>query len=140
MHNQQFYELIRFIDCMTNRGLTSHEKEPWGEGIGLEKKGVEYINSLTTENWLSLKKLIGEKTDLWIKCLIDLLYEYDDIEAHRILVYIALNGTQANFLDAMECIHEFKQEVTEEILQKLKNRSDLIIRKKLDSKFIDQNC
>jgi hypothetical protein len=138
MYSLQFSQLIKFIDFHTHNGLISHETEPWGEGIGLEEEGVSLINSFITDDWLSLEKLIKEKTDLWIKCSIDLLYGADSLEARQMLIYIALNGTEENFLDAMECIHYFKQEVAEDILLKFKARSDLIIRKRLNLKSYDK--
>jgi hypothetical protein len=124
MYSLQFSQLIKFIDFHTHNGLISHETEPWGEGIGLEEEGVSLINSFITDDW--------------IKCSIDLLYGADSLEARQMLIYIALNGTEENFLDAMECIHYFKQEVAEDILLKFKARFDLIIRKQLNLKSYDK--
>lgn len=75
----------------------------------MEQEEVEYINSLTPRSRLSLPGLIETKTNFWIKCLIDLLYEADSTEACNMLVYIAINGTEESFSEMIECSHKFKE-------------------------------
>ena len=120
--------LIDFIDRHTNNGAI-YPNEPWGEGVVIEE-GIAFIHSFSSRDWLALRTNFNlkEKSDSWIKCLIHLLNEARTEEARQMIIYIALNGTENNFYDAMECIHNFRRDVSIYTWLKLKNRSSEILR------------
>ena len=117
--------LIDFIDRHTNNGAI-YPSELWGEGIA-------FIHSFSSRDWLALRDLnFGEKSNVWIERLIHLLDEARTEEARQMIIYIALNGTEENFLDATECIRTFRRDVSIYTWLKLKNRSSEILRSRLD--------
>ena len=129
--------LIEFIDRQTNNGAI-YPKEPWGEGVGIEEEGIAFIHSFSSRDWLALRSLnFKERSNFWIKCLIALLDAAYTEEARQIIIYIALNGTEENFLDAMECIRSFRRDVSIYTWLKLKNRSSKILSSRLNNKSND---
>ncbi len=94
-----------FIDRQTENGAIFPTK-PWGEGIGIEE-------------------------DCWIECLVDLLDEIDTPETQQILLEIAFTGTDENFVDAMECIRNFRAKISQEIWQNLDTLLTNVLRKRI---------
>ena len=124
--------LIDFIDRHTNSGAI-YPSEPWGEGIGIEEEGAAFIRSFSHRDWLTLRSLnLKERSNSWVECLIDLLDEAYTEEARQMIIYIALNGTEENFLDAMECIRSFRRDVSIYTWLKLKDRSSKILSSRLN--------
>lgn len=109
--------LIDFIDRHTNDGAID-SNEPWEEGIAL-------IRSFSHRDWLALRTDLNlkKKSNCWIECLIHLLDAAYTEEARQMIIHIALNGTEENFVDAMKCIQDFRRDVTIYTWLKLKNRS-----------------
>lgn len=125
--------LIDFIDRHTNNGAIY--PSAWGEGIGTKNKGIAFIHLFSSRDWLALHSLnLKERSDFWIECLIDLLDKAYTREARQMIIYIALNGTEENFLDAMECIKTFRRDVDTYTWLKLKNRSSEILSRRLNNK------
>ena len=123
--------LTDFIDRYTNNG-TIYPNEAWGEGVGIEDEGAAFIRSFSHRDWLSLRNLnLKEKSDFWVECLIDLLDEAYIEEARQMIIHIALTGTNENFFDAMECIRDFRRNVSTYTWLKLENRSTEILSKRL---------
>lgn len=122
--------LVKFINELTNNGVI-FPSEPWGEGIGLEEEGKKLVCSLSTNDWFTLREIILDKSDVWIEFLIAILDEADTKQARKMMIYLALNGTEENCLDAMEYIREFKQEIDSNIWSKLRERSSEILSKRL---------
>lgn len=131
-------KLVDFIDGLTNNGVV-FPKEPWGEDIGLEEEGEKLVYSLSNNDWLTLKETVFDKSDVWIELLIDILYLADTKESREMKIYIALNGTEENCLDAMEYIREFKQEIDSNIWSKLRERSSKILSKRLKISYAKKN-
>ena len=77
---------------------------------------------------------LKEKSNLWYECLIHLLNEAYIEETRQMIIYIALNGTDENFFDAMQCIRDFKRNVSTYTWLKLENRSTEISSKRLKNK------
>ena len=124
--------LINFIDRHTNNGAI-YSNKPWEEGVGIEEEGIAFIHSFSSRDWLALRDLnLKEKSNFWIECLIDLLDEAYTEEARQMIIYIALNGTEENFLDAMECIRSFRRDVSIYTWLKLKDRSSKILNSRLN--------
>ena len=129
--------LIDFIDRQTNKGAI-YPEEPWEEGVGIKEEGIAFIHSFSHRDWFALRSLnLEEKSNFWIECLIDLLDESYTEEARQMIIYIALNGTEENFLDAMECIITFRRDVSIYTWLKLKNRSSKISSSRLNNKSND---
>ena len=125
-------DLINFINRYTNNG-TIYPSEPWGEGIGIEA-GAAIIRSFSSGDWLALRSLnLKNKSNFWIECLIKLLDEAYTDEARQMIIHIALNGTEENFLNAMESIRDFRRYVDTYTWLKLKNRSSQILSRKLNN-------
>lgn len=129
--------LLEFIDHHTNNGAI-YPNELWEEAVlednayhmGIEE-GIALIHSFSSRDWLALRSLnLTEKSDFWLKCLIHLLDGAYTEEARQMIIYIALNGTEENFFDAMECIQDFRRDVSIYTWLKLKNRSSEILRSK----------
>ena len=123
--------LINFIDRHTNNGAIYFNK-PWEEGK-IEEEGIAFIHSFYSRDWLALRNFnFQEKTYIWVKCLIHLLSEARTEESRQMIIYIALNGTEENFLDAMECIRSFRRDVSIYTWLKLKDRSSKILSSRLN--------
>jgi hypothetical protein len=122
--------LVKFINGLTNNGVI-FPSEPWGEGVGLEEEGEKIVCSLSTDDWLALRETLSEKNDIWIEFLIAILDEADTKEAREMMIYIALNGTDENCLDAMEHIREFQQDVDSNAWLKIRERSSEILSQRL---------
>ncbi len=126
-------DLIDFINRYTNNGAI-YPSEPWGEGIGIEAEGAAIIRSFSSGDWLALRALnLKNKSNSWVECLIELLDEAYTDEARQMIIHIALNGTDENFLDAMESIRDFRRYVDTYTWLKLKNRSSEILSRKLNN-------
>ena len=126
--------LINFIDRLTNNGAVEL-KEPWGEEIGLEEESSALIHTFSHRDWFALRSLnLKEKSDFWIECLITFLDDAHTEEARQTIVYIALTGTDENFLNAMECIRSFRRYVDTYTWLKLQNRSTEILSKRTKNK------
>ena len=124
--------LIDFIDRHTNDGAI-YPSELWEEGIKIENKGIAFIRSFSSRDWLAIRSLnLKKRSDFWIECLINLLNEAYTQEARQMIIYIALNGTEKNFLDAIECIKTFRRDVDTYTWLKLKNRSSEILSRRLN--------
>ena len=121
--------LIEFIARYTNNGAI-YPNEPWGEGVVIEDEGIVFIRSFSSRDWLALRTDLARKqrSNYWIECLIHLLDAAYTEEARQMIIHIALNGTEENFFDAMECIRGFKRDVTIYTWLKLKNRSAEILK------------
>ena len=124
-------KLINFIDRHTENG-TIFPREPWGEGIGIEAEGIDLVKSLSVNNWLALYEKLAKKSNFWIECLIELLDGVGTQTTRQMIIYIALNGTEENFFDAMECIRDFRRDVDTYTWLKLKNRSAEILKNRLN--------
>ena len=119
--------LIDFIDRHTNNGAI-YPNQTLEEGGRIEE-GIGFIRSFSGGDWLALRNLnLKQKSDFWIECLIHLLEGAYTEEARQMIIYIALKGTEENFLDAMECIRGFRRDVSIYTWLKLKNRSSEILR------------
>ena len=96
----------------------------------IENEGIAFIRSFSSRDWLALRTDLDlqQKSNSWIKCLIHLLDAAYTEEARQMIIHIALNGTEENFFDAMECIRDFKRDVTIYTWLKLKNRSAEILK------------
>ena len=123
-------DLIDFIDRHTENG-TIFPHEPWGEGIGIEEEGEDLVRSLSTREWLALHEQLTKKSDLWLECLIQLLDGVGTQPARQMIIHLALNGTEENFFDAMECIRDFRRDVSTYSWLKLENRSTEILRRRV---------
>ena len=129
--------LTDFIDRYTNNGAV-YPNEPWGEDTRIEEEGIAFIRSFSHHDWFALRDLnLKEKSNFWLKCLIDLLDETYTEEARQMIIYIALNGTEEIFFDAMECIQNFRRDVSIYTWLKLKNRSSEILSSRLNNKSND---
>ena len=125
--------LIDFIDRHPNNGAI-YPNEPWGDGIGVEE-GIAFIYSFSSRDWLALRNLnLKEKSNFWIECLIHILNEARTEEARQMIICIALNSTEENFLVAMEYIRNFRRDVSIYTWLKLKNRSSEILSSRLNNK------
>lgn len=125
--------LIDFIDRHTNNGAIY--PSAWGEKTGIKNQSIAFIRSFSGRDWLALRSLnLKQRSNFWIECLIDLLDEAYTREARQMIIYIALNGTEENFLDAMECIRTFRRDVDTYTWLKLKNRSSEILSRRLNNK------
>lgn len=122
-------DLTDFIDRHTENG-TIFPREPWGEGIGIEEKGMALVRSLVANDWLALYEQLTRKSNFWLECLIELLDRVGTQQARQMIIHIALNGTEESFFDAMECIHTFRRDVSVYTWLKLKNRSSQISKSK----------
>lgn len=86
-------QFINYIDLHTNKGLS--EIEPgWGDDEYLEDYAVVLLKKFKTEDWLSLKEIWKEKSDLWIECFILLVSQISNQHVKDILVSIARNGSK----------------------------------------------
>ena len=121
--------LINFIDRYTNDDAIYPNKS-CDKGIKIEEKGFAFIRSFSNRDWLTLRTDfdLKERSSFWIKCLIHLLDGAYTEQARQMIIYIALNGTEKNFLDAMEYIHNFRRDVSTYTWLKLKNRSAEILK------------
>ena len=129
--------LIDFIDRHTNNGAI-YPNEPWGEGTGIEE-GVALIQRFSSRDWLALRSLnLKQRSNFWVECLIDLLDRAYTEDARQMIIYIALTGTEENFFYAMECIRNFRRNVSIYTWLKLENRSTEILRKRVNNK--SNNC
>lgn len=129
--------LINFIDRQTNNG-TIYLNKFGGKKVGIEE-GTALIQRFSSRDWWALRGLnITERSNLWVKCLIDILDNAYTEEARQTIIYIALTGTESNFLDAMECIRRFRRHVSIYTWLKLENRSTEISSKRLKNK--PNNC
>lgn len=122
--------LIGFIDRYTNNGAI-YPGEPWGEGVGIEAESAAIIRSFSSRDWLTLRSLIENKSNFWVECLITLLDEAYTDSARQMIIYLALNGTEENFLAAMESIRNFRRYVDTYTWLKLENRSTKILSKRI---------
>ena len=129
-------KLIQFVDLFTKQGSVHPimVTGTWGEGIGVEDEGVELIESLSSDDWRALSEKIRDKSNIWVECLLELLGYVDTLDSRRMLIEIALTGTDENFLDAMDCIRDFEEYVPSDILKKLKKRSSIVLRRRLGFK------
>ena len=126
--------LIDFIDRYTNNG-TIYPNNQWEEGMGIEDC-VALIQRFYDRDWLALRSLnLKERSDVWIKCLIDFLNRAYTEEARQMIIYIALNGTEENFFEAMEYIRAFRRNVSIYTWLKLENRSTEILSQRMKNKF-----
>ena len=116
--------LIDFIDRYTSNGAVD-PSEPWGEDIGIKlEECIALIRSFSSRNWLSLRALnLKQKSNFWVRFLIKLLDISNTEEARQMIIYIALNSAEDNFYDAMECIQNFRRDVSTYEWLKLKNRA-----------------
>ena len=125
--------LIEFIDLQTNNDAIDLNKS-LGDGRGIEG-GVAIIQKFSHRDWLALRSLnLKEKNDAWIECLLSILDEADTEEARQMIVYIALNGTDENFFEAMEHIREFRRYIDTYTWLKLQNRSTKILSKRIKNR------
>lgn len=124
--------LINFINRYTENGMI-FPREPWGEGVGIEEEGRDLVKSLSANDWLALHEQLTKKSNYWLECLIELLDGVGTQQARQMIIYIALNGTEENFFAAMECIGNFKRDVSIYTWLKLKNRSAEILKNRLNS-------
>ena len=129
-------KLIQFIDLYTRKGSVDPimVTGAWGEGEGIEDRGIELVESFSSEDWLTLSKKIRGKSDLWIEYCIELLGGADTVDSRFMLVEIAFTGTDENFLDAMEWIRDFEEDVSLDIWRQLKKRSSIVLRRRLGFK------
>ena len=126
-------DLIDFIDRHTEDGAVS-PREPWGEGIGIEEERENLVRSLSNREWLTLYEQLSKKSNFWLGCLIEILDGVGTQPARQMIIHLALNGTEENFFDAMECIRDFKHDVSTYTWLKLKNRSAEILRRRIKRK------
>ena len=129
--------LINFIDRQTENG-TFFPNPSWGEGIGIKEVGEDLVRSLSNNDWSILYLQLNKKSDFWRSCLIELLDEVATQQARQMIIHIALNGTEENFFDAMECIRDFRRDVSTYTWLKLQNRSTKIISKQIRNKQVEQ--
>ena len=116
-------KLIESLDRHTNNG-TIDPQQPLEEN-------VTSIRSFTHRDWLALRNFnLKQKSNLWIECLFDLLDKAHTREARQMIVYIALNGTEENYLAAIKYIQSFRRDISTYTWLKLKNRSAEIFKNK----------
>ena len=125
--------LIEFIDRHTNNNAI-YPNEPRSKDIEI-KNGVTIVNVFSSRDWWALRGLnLMERSNSWVKCLIDILDNAYTEEARQTIIHIALTGTEENFLDAMECIRRFRRHISIYTWLKLQNRSTKISSKRLKNK------
>ena len=125
--------LIDFIDRHTNNNAI-YPNEPRSKDIEI-KNGVTIVNVFSSRDWWALRGLnLMERSNSWVKCLIDILDNAYTEEARQTIIHIALTGTEENFLDAMECIRRFRRHISIYTWLKLQNRSTKISSKRLKNK------
>ncbi|MEM7592590.1 MAG: hypothetical protein AAF383_13890 [Cyanobacteria bacterium P01_A01_bin.83] len=135
-------KLIDFINHHTNNDVT-YSNEPWGKDVSKNiscacgaashdriEEVIKLIRSFSGRDWLALRTDLNlkEKSNFWVECLIYLLDEAYTEEARQMIIYIALNGTEDNFFDAMKYIQSFRRDVSIYTWLKLKNRASEISR------------
>ena len=125
--------LINFIDRHTNNSAIYIEEQT-EKGIEIEE-GMRFILTFSSRDWWALRGLnLQKRSNLWVKCLIDLLDKAYLEEARQAIIHLALTGSEENFLDAMECIRNFRRNVDTYTWLKLENRSTEILSKSTKSK------
>ena len=124
--------LIDFIDRQTNSDAIYLNE---AEGIGIEE-GAAFIRSFSPRDWLALHNLnLKEKSDAWIKCLIDLLDGAYTEEARQMIIHIALTSREEIFFEAMKYIRGFRRNVSTYTWLKLENRATEISSQRIKNRF-----
>ena len=131
-------QLCYYIDLYTDYGKDFPLSEAFYEGTRVEDiEDINLINNFSIDEWLLLQEYIKNKSSAWVECLLYILDEADTSKARQMVVCIALNGTNENFLDAIEYIRdikEYKLEFSQDIWRKLEARSNQVIRNRLGLK------
>ena len=93
---------------------------------------INVAQKFSDQDWLALRSMnFKNKSNFWVECLIDLLDEAHTEQARQMIIYLASNGTDENFFDAMECIRNFRRYVDTYTWLKLENRSTEILSKRI---------
>lgn len=121
-----FDRLVQFIDRHTNHG-TQELHQIFGEGVGAETVGVEYLNQFLDGDWWQLQNYWQTQSDCWIEALIYLLISVDVAIARDILVKIVLLGSDESSLNAIEYVCDFANELNPEVRSQLDRKISRII-------------
>jgi hypothetical protein len=118
--------LIQFIDRNTKYG-TEEFPEMFGEGIGIEATGVEYLNQFIDRDWLQLHSYWQSQSDCWLAALISLLRDIDRAKSSSILVNIVLLGSDESSLNAIEYVRDFIDELSPEVRDRIEAKISTIV-------------
>jgi hypothetical protein len=118
--------LIQFIDRNTSHG-TKELPEIFGEGVGAEDPGIEYLKEFTDRDWLQLQSYWQSKSDYWIEALILLLGDIDRSKSMDILVDIVLLGSDESALNAIEYVRDFIDELNPEVREQIEAKMSAIV-------------
>ena len=121
-----FKKLVQFIDDVIKKG-EGEIPEAWGEGVGFEKEGCVYLKEFNDKDWAQLQNGWREKSDHWIKCLIDLLSQVECQQSKEMLINIALQGSDESALDAIEFVRSFISELDPSVIERLEDKSWKVI-------------
>jgi hypothetical protein len=97
---------VQFIDRNTNNNSSDEIPQIFGEGVGAEDPGVEYLNQFSDRDWWQLKSYWRSQSDEWIELLILLLGYICNPNSEEILVNIVLLGSDNSRVHAMENLHD----------------------------------
>lgn len=123
-------QLIKHIDHHTNGGM----REPWPgwyEDEFLQHMGVDILHRFKDEDWRALERIWIDKSDFWIKCLIDLVGQVYTGDERPVLINIARYGSDESTLDAMECVREFIDELNANLSSKLEIKLKSIVERRM---------
>ncbi|WP_310417841.1 hypothetical protein [Chamaesiphon sp. OTE_8_metabat_110] len=121
--------LIQFIDRHTNRG-TEELPEIFGEGVGVEDLGVEYLDRFLDRDWVQLQSYWQSQSDYWIEALTLLLGDIDLAQSSNILVNIVLLGSDESALNAIEYVRDFIGALNPEVRDRIEAKMSTIVSKR----------
>jgi hypothetical protein len=121
--------LIQFIDRHTNCG-TEELPQIFGEGVGVEDPGGEYLDRFLDRDWLQLQNYWQSQSDLWIEALILLLGDIDPAKSRDIFIEIVLLGSDESALNAIEYVRDFIQELHPEVREQINTKISAIVSKR----------
>ena len=121
--------LIQFIDRHTSHG-TEELPQIFGEGVGVEDPGVEYLERFLDRDWLQLYSYWQSQSDLWIEALILLLGDIEPAKSRDTFVEIVLLGSDESALNAIEYVRYFIQELHPEVRDRIEAKMSAIVSKR----------
>lgn len=125
-------QLLSYINLFTFDG-TCETDDRWSDDEYVLDFGVELLKKLTSSEWIRLASATGEKSDAWNGALIDLLDQEGSNSSRMVLMAMVEDGADETVLDAMECIHEFIDEVGNPMADKLRLRLAEVLRRRRDA-------
>ena len=121
-----FDRLVQFVDLHTSNG-TQELPEIFGEGVGAEDLGVEYLNQFTDLDWLNLQINLQERSDNWIEALIFMLIHINNHNSRYLLGQIVLLGSEESSLTAIEHVRDFINELNHQVREQIETKISRII-------------